>query len=63
MYFSSWQALWEMSGHGPYVWSAYAISFFVLITLLVYPLHKQRQVLKAIKLRHQHQEATHGNAS
>lgn len=51
MYFDSVQAFLAMGGHGPYVWAAYAISWSVLIALLVQPIRKRRQVLKAIKLR------------
>jgi heme exporter protein D len=35
-----------MNGHGPYVWSAYAITFAVLIFLLINPLLQQKAFIK-----------------
>lgn len=35
MYFESFAALWAMEGHGPYVWSAYGVTFMVLLALVV----------------------------
>lgn len=35
-----------MNGHGPYVWSAYAITFAVLIFLLVSPLLQKKAFVK-----------------
>lgn len=63
MYFVSWQALWDMSGHGSYVWSAYAISFLIILTLVIHPLRKKQQVLRAIQQRQHHEEANRGHAS
>lgn len=44
MYFESWQAFWTMGGHGPYVWSAYAITFVVLVGLVVAPWLRGRRL-------------------
>lgn len=35
-----------MNGHGPYVWSAYAITFAVLIFLLASPLIQKKALVK-----------------
>ena len=35
-----------MNGHGPYVWSAYAITFAVLIFLLASPLMQRKAFVK-----------------
>lgn len=43
MQFDSLSAMWEMGGHGPFVWSAYAIAAITLISLVVAPLQKRRR--------------------
>jgi len=43
MQFDSLAAAWWMSGHGPFVWSAYAIAATTLIALVWIPLQKQRR--------------------
>lgn len=35
-----------MNGHGPYVWASYAITFAVLIFLLISPLLQKKAFLK-----------------
>lgn len=45
MYFDSLQALIGMDGHGPYVWTAYAISLVTLAAMLVTPLGRRRRFL------------------
>lgn len=55
MYFDSLAALWAMGGHGVYVWSAYAISFAVLLALPLTALKRQRQLKREI-LRQLQQE-------
>ncbi|MBT5292488.1 MAG: heme exporter protein CcmD [Cellvibrionales bacterium] len=49
MYFSNLVELWNMAGHGPFVWSAYAISFIVLAAIIVIPAKHYRQQLKHIR--------------
>lgn len=44
MYFDSLQQLWAMDGHGPYVWSAYAISLALMLALVWQPLRKTKQI-------------------
>lgn len=43
MQFDSLQALWQMGGHGPFVWSAYAIALATLGSLIWAPLAKRRR--------------------
>lgn len=38
-----------MNGHGPYVWASYAITFAVLIFLLLSPLIKKRALVKQLQ--------------
>lgn len=49
MQFNSWTALWYMDGHGPFVWSAYAIALFVLLALIVVPMRRSRRVLAEVR--------------
>jgi heme exporter protein D len=44
--FESFADFMTMSGHGPYVWAAYAITFAGLIFLLVNPLLQKKALLK-----------------
>lgn len=43
MYFESVSAAWEMAGHGPYVWSAYALTFVIIATLVILPIGRARR--------------------
>lgn len=43
MQFESLSAIWAMGGHGPFVWSAYAIAAATLIALIVAPLQRRRR--------------------
>ncbi len=47
-----------MNGHGPYVWSAYAITFAVLFFLLASPLIQKKAF---IKQQQKHQKLTQAN--
>ncbi len=38
-----------MNGHGPFVWSAYAITFAVLIFLLISPLVQKKAFIKQLQ--------------
>jgi heme exporter protein D len=51
MYFDSLAQLWHMDGHGPYVWSAYAIVLLVLIGLVRAPLARRRRALERVRAR------------
>jgi heme exporter protein D len=43
--FDNLAAFLSMDGHGPYVWSAYAISAVVILYLVVIPLRRQRKLI------------------
>ncbi|MBV1930754.1 MAG: heme exporter protein CcmD [Porticoccaceae bacterium] len=46
--FDSLADFMAMSGHGPYVWSAYGISALVLFYLAVLPLRRRREFLATL---------------
>lgn len=48
MYFETLHDLFFMNGHGAYVWSAYAIGFAVLTTLVWLPVSRHTQLKKNI---------------
>jgi len=43
MQFDSLQALWQMGGHGPFVWAAYAIALCTLLSIVWAPLARRRR--------------------
>jgi heme exporter protein D len=49
MQFDSLQAIWSMQGHGPYVWSAYAIAVATLVALVVAPLRRRKRLLAELR--------------
>lgn len=49
MYFENWSGFWLMGGHGPYVWSAYAVALGVVVYNLLVPFLTQRQLLVEIR--------------
>lgn len=40
--FESVMDLLSMSGHGPYVWASYTITFFAMLVLVLIPLFQQK---------------------
>lgn len=44
--FESMAEFMLMNGHGPYVWASYAITFMVLIYLLLSPLLQHKSFIK-----------------
>jgi heme exporter protein D len=48
MYFASLHDLIFMNGHGVYVWGAYGISFFTLITLVWHAVSRHTKLRKEI---------------
>ena len=54
--FDSLQDFLQMSGHGPYVWSAYVVSIVVILWLVASPLRRRRQILADVQ-RQQRREA------
>ena len=54
MYFDNLQAALDMGGHGPYVWSAYVLTFVVIALLLLAPFQrmcKARQIIRTERRR------------
>jgi heme exporter protein D len=47
--FESFADFMAMNGHGPYVWSAYIITFVVLVFLLISPLMQKKAFIKQQK--------------
>ena len=43
MYFESLAAVWDMDGHGFYVWSAYALTALQLVIMVWLPIKRIRQ--------------------
>ena len=48
MYFESFAQAWDMAGHGSYVWSAYALTFAIVIALVVLPVRRARETRRQI---------------
>ena len=46
MHWDSWQAFWEMGGHGLYVWGAYAVTLAVIVTEVAILLVKRKSILE-----------------
>lgn len=44
--FESLADFMAMSGHGPYVWASYVITFIALIFLVVNPVLQQKKLIK-----------------
>ena len=49
MYFDSISAALQMEGHGAFVWSAYLISFLVVVLMILAPRARQRKLLGHLK--------------
>lgn len=49
MQFESITDALNMAGHGPYVWSAYAITMIILLALYILPVWKMRKVKAEIR--------------
>ena len=49
MKFDSLDAFLAMGGHGPFVWSAYAIAAVVVVYNLVWPIVVQRKQKSALR--------------
>lgn len=57
MQFESLTALWEMGGHGAFVWSAYAISIATLIAIIAVPAQRHRRIAAEIRAGEQRRAA------
>lgn len=51
MYFESFQQALFMGGHGIFVWPCFAITFLILIGLLVHPVLKSRKARQQARSR------------
>jgi heme exporter protein D len=51
MYFESLADLWHMSGHGRFVWSAYACVLITIVVLLEGSLNRSFRVLQRVRRR------------
>lgn len=60
MQFDSLAALWQMGGHGLYVWSAYGISLLVLLVNALLPGRRRSAFLR--EAQGEAQEAAQGEA-
>ncbi len=57
MQFDSLTALWQMDGHGAFVWSAYAISIAVLLALVIIPVQRGRRIATELRASDQRRAA------
>lgn len=57
MQFESLAALWEMGGHGAYVWSAYAITIFTLVAIIAVPVQRSRRIAQELRAGEQRRAA------
>lgn len=56
--------MWEMGGHGAYVWSAYAIGVITLIAIIAVPLQRSRRIVNELRAGEQRRAArAHSAAS
>ncbi|MEM9758868.1 MAG: heme exporter protein CcmD [Pseudomonadota bacterium] len=63
MYFESFSELLAMSGHGAYVWSAYAITGVVLVQLFFWPRRGQRRLLRELRQEARRRDGGKGTAA
>ncbi|MEO1078162.1 MAG: heme exporter protein CcmD [Pseudomonadota bacterium] len=63
MYFESFSELLAMSGHGAYVWSAYAITGAVLLQLFFWPRRGRRRLLRELRQEARRRDGAKGPAT
>ena len=66
MYFETFTELWQMAGHGPFVWSSYAITYLVWFLLIMVPIRQLSRKKRRIRARYEalsQREVTNGDAS
>lgn len=63
MYFDSLAAALTMDGHGPYVWSAYAITLTVMALLIVSPIIRKRRLLRELRGEHRRNRQSESRSS
>ena len=60
MQFESLGAAWNMAGHGPYVWFAFAAAAVTVTALLVAPVLRSRRVIRLQRRRWQREKRLSG---
>ncbi|WP_148862364.1 heme exporter protein CcmD [Marinobacter fonticola] len=66
MAFDSLQSFWVMDGHGPYVWTCYAVFLAAMIGLVIWSLSQRRQVIARQRWQQrlaQRQASTHSRST
>lgn len=63
MYFDSFAAALAMDGHGPYVWSAYALTLTVLTVLVLLPVFRKRRLLRELRGEYRRSSQTESRTS
>jgi len=48
MQFDNFQQLWDMAGHGPFVWTSVLVSLVMMIWLIVRPLADRKAALQDV---------------
>ena len=57
MQFDSLTALWQMGGHGPFVWSAYALALIIMLAIVILPLQRSRRIVAELRAGEQRRAA------
>ncbi|GHD44947.1 heme exporter protein D [Marinobacter persicus] len=60
MAFDSFSAFIAMEGHGPYVWSCYAVFFILVAGMMIWSARRNRAVIEGCKRRFDQQQGTSG---
>ncbi|MFT4874377.1 heme exporter protein CcmD [Congregibacter sp.] len=63
MYFDSFAAALAMDGHGPYVWSAYALTLVVIALLILLPIVRKRRLLRELRGEHRRNRQAESRSS
>lgn len=63
MYFDSFADLIAMGSHGPYVWSAYALTLLVIIVNFVAIVHRRKQTISTIRQKLRRQQLQEDDSS
>jgi len=60
MAFDSFSAFLAMEGHGPYVWTCYAVFVVFLTGMMIWSARRNRAVIEGCKRRFEQQRGTSG---
>jgi len=47
----NWEVFLEMGGYGFYVWTAYGVTFAVLLLNILWPIMQRKQLLRQLIIR------------